>query len=150
MQFMPATWKSYGRGGSIWDVEDAMMAAAKYLKASGGMEHVEAALYAYNHSNAYVAEVLRRAAKYGYHHNSNATTASVRGGGSGSARMASAGGGGGGGSDSAWLAGAGAAAAATAGAMGSRRQRRERRPSVVVQIDGRRQEHMKRLVRGRA
>ena len=53
MQFMPATWDVYGRG-DIMDPRDSIMAAARYLRASGAPGRMRDALYAYNHSWAYV------------------------------------------------------------------------------------------------
>lgn len=54
MQFMPATWDAYGAGGDVWDPHDAIMGAARYLSASGAPERMRDALFAYNHSDAYV------------------------------------------------------------------------------------------------
>jgi membrane-bound lytic murein transglycosylase B len=51
MQFMPATWGEYGAGGDITDPHDAILAAARLLRANGG------SLYAYNHSLDYVRAV---------------------------------------------------------------------------------------------
>jgi soluble lytic murein transglycosylase-like protein len=54
MQFMPATWATWGQG-DIDDPHDAILAAARYLAHNGGgAGHVDRALYAYNHSSAYV------------------------------------------------------------------------------------------------
>ncbi|MQA01476.1 MAG: transglycosylase SLT domain-containing protein [Streptosporangiales bacterium] len=73
MQFMPATWRSYGVDGDgdgdrdVWDPRDAVPAAADYLCASGagdGGRSLYRAVYAYNHSDAYVREVLATAAVY--------------------------------------------------------------------------------------
>ncbi|MBX6383052.1 MAG: transglycosylase SLT domain-containing protein [Microbispora sp.] len=61
MQFMPGTWKAYGMGGDIEDTGDALLAAANYLHASGAPRDYRRALYAYNHSQAYVDAVLRHA-----------------------------------------------------------------------------------------
>ncbi|NJP25573.1 hypothetical protein FLW53_15495 [Microbispora sp. SCL1-1] len=61
MQFMPGTWKAYGMGGDINDTGDALLAAANYLHASGAPGDYRRALYAYNHSNAYVDAVLLHA-----------------------------------------------------------------------------------------
>jgi membrane-bound lytic murein transglycosylase B len=63
MQFMPATWRAYGAGGDIEDPHDAILAAARYLKASGAPQDLDQALYAYNHSWAYVRAVRRFAAR---------------------------------------------------------------------------------------
>lgn len=61
MQFMPGTWKAYGMGGDVHDTRDALLAAANYLHASGAPGDYRRALYAYNHSNAYVDAVLLHA-----------------------------------------------------------------------------------------
>ncbi|MGH2753060.1 MAG: transglycosylase SLT domain-containing protein [Actinomycetota bacterium] len=57
MQFMPATWDAYGKG-SIWDPHDSIMAAARYLRASGAPQRMRSALYSYNHSEAYVDAIV--------------------------------------------------------------------------------------------
>ena len=61
MQFMPATWRQYGLGGNVHDAHDAILGAANYLRASGAPRNLRRALYAYNHSSAYVDSVLRYA-----------------------------------------------------------------------------------------
>ncbi|MEW9533842.1 transglycosylase SLT domain-containing protein [Microbispora sp. NPDC049125] len=61
MQFMPGTWKAYGMGGDIQDTGDALLAAANYLHATGAPRDYRRALYAYNHSQAYVDAVLLHA-----------------------------------------------------------------------------------------
>jgi murein DD-endopeptidase MepM/ murein hydrolase activator NlpD len=67
MQFMPASWAQYGvdaNGDGFKDPynpADAIFAAARYLRAAGGDRNVRAAIYAYNHSQAYVDSVLLRA-----------------------------------------------------------------------------------------
>lgn len=61
MQFMPGTWAAYGMGGDIQDTRDALLAAANYLHASGAPRDYRRALYAYNHSSAYVDAVLLHA-----------------------------------------------------------------------------------------
>jgi membrane-bound lytic murein transglycosylase B len=61
MQFMPGTWRAYGMGGDVHDHRDAVMAAANYLRASGAPGDYRRALYAYNHSNAYVNAILLHA-----------------------------------------------------------------------------------------
>ena len=53
MQFMPATWDAYGAGGNIMDPKDSILAAARYLRASGAPRDMRSALYAYNRSYAY-------------------------------------------------------------------------------------------------
>jgi hypothetical protein len=73
MQFMPATWRTYGVDGDgdgkadIMDPFDAVPAAAKYLCASGagrGGAALSSAIFAYNHSQAYVDSVLSLASAY--------------------------------------------------------------------------------------
>lgn len=59
MQFLPATWRAYGLGGDINDPRDAILGAANYLRASGAPNDLRRALYAYNHSGAYVDAILR-------------------------------------------------------------------------------------------
>jgi hypothetical protein len=61
MQFMPGTWDAYGMGGDVHDTRDALLAAANYLHASGAPRDYRRALYAYNHSQAYVNAVLLHA-----------------------------------------------------------------------------------------
>jgi cell wall-associated NlpC family hydrolase len=71
MQFLASTWQSYGidaDGNGIadrWDPVDAIFSAANYLRASGAPNDIPAAVYAYNHSQAYVNEVLAWATLYG-------------------------------------------------------------------------------------
>jgi len=74
MQFMPATWAAYGIDGSgdgradIRNDADSVMSAANYLTASGvtaGVDGVRRALFAYNHADWYVNDVLYYAAAYG-------------------------------------------------------------------------------------
>ncbi|MQA87931.1 MAG: transglycosylase SLT domain-containing protein [Streptosporangiales bacterium] len=61
MQFMPSTWDSYGMGGDVHDPNDAVLAAANYLHASGAPEDYRRALHAYNPDGRYVEAVLRHA-----------------------------------------------------------------------------------------
>jgi hypothetical protein len=56
MQFMPATWASYGRG-NVNDPHDAIMAAGRYLQAAGAQRDMSRAIYAYNNSALYVRAV---------------------------------------------------------------------------------------------
>jgi Transglycosylase SLT domain len=71
MQFMPATWDGYGvdaNGDGVadpYDPEDAIFAAANYLRASGAPADWYGAVFAYNHADWYVAEVLANAQCYG-------------------------------------------------------------------------------------
>src|SRR5690606_20878243 len=57
MQFMPRTWGAYGVGGDIRDPGDALLAPASSLRGSGAPRAYRRALYAYNHSSAYVDAV---------------------------------------------------------------------------------------------
>ncbi|MPZ69943.1 MAG: transglycosylase SLT domain-containing protein [Actinobacteria bacterium] len=56
MQFMPATWDAYGKG-NINDPHDSIMAAGRYLRASGAPEDMRSALYSYNRSSYYVKAI---------------------------------------------------------------------------------------------
>ncbi|MGV9538750.1 lytic transglycosylase domain-containing protein [Streptosporangium sandarakinum] len=73
MQFMPATWKTYGVDGDgdgvadIWSPYDAVPGAANYLCANGagqGGKKLEKAVWFYNHSWAYVSKVMSIAQAY--------------------------------------------------------------------------------------
>jgi membrane-bound lytic murein transglycosylase B len=63
-QFVKPTWARYGVDadgrGTInpYDPADAITAMAAYLKASGAPQNWRAALYTYNHSTAYVNDVI--------------------------------------------------------------------------------------------
>jgi membrane-bound lytic murein transglycosylase B len=61
MQFMPATWRSYGRGGDVHDPHDAILGAARFLAAAGARQDEAQALYRYNPSDLYVTAVQRYA-----------------------------------------------------------------------------------------
>jgi murein DD-endopeptidase MepM/ murein hydrolase activator NlpD len=67
MQFLPAEWAQYGvdaNGSGLKDPynpADAIFAAARYLHAAGGSSDVRAAVFSYNHSQAYVESVMLRA-----------------------------------------------------------------------------------------
>jgi membrane-bound lytic murein transglycosylase B len=63
MQFLPSTWRAYGLGGDIDDPRDAILAAAHYLHRSGAPRDLDRALFAYNHSTAYVRAVRGFAAR---------------------------------------------------------------------------------------
>jgi murein DD-endopeptidase MepM/ murein hydrolase activator NlpD len=69
MQMLPATFAAYAPGGSqpsdIWNPAVEIDAAAAMLAADGAASgDVGRALYAYNHDQAYVAEVRARQAAY--------------------------------------------------------------------------------------
>jgi Transglycosylase SLT domain len=57
MQFLPSTWRRYGHGGNIQATGDAILAAARLLRANGAPADMAAALYAYNPSRRYVRAV---------------------------------------------------------------------------------------------
>ena len=61
MQFIPSTWKIYGRGGDIRDPHDAILAAARLLRANGAPRRYGPALRAYNPSGLYVDAVTHYA-----------------------------------------------------------------------------------------
>jgi len=65
MQFLPATWRTYGLGGNVHDPHDAILGAANYLRASGAPTSIRRALHAYNPSPSYVDAVLRYARRIG-------------------------------------------------------------------------------------
>jgi cell wall-associated NlpC family hydrolase len=70
MQFMPSTWATYGvdangdGNADPYNPEDAIFAAASYLHAAGMPTDTYGAIFAYNHADWYVAEVLADAACY--------------------------------------------------------------------------------------
>ncbi len=70
MQFMPATWSTEGVDGNndgkkdSCDYEDAIPAAAGYLRDGGAPLDWRAALFQYNNSQAYVDDVLAKAEEY--------------------------------------------------------------------------------------
>jgi murein DD-endopeptidase MepM/ murein hydrolase activator NlpD len=71
MQFMPSTWLRWGTdatGDGVadpWNATDAIYSAARYLAAAGGSSDLYRAVYAYNHADWYVREVLGLADTFG-------------------------------------------------------------------------------------
>lgn len=71
MQFMPSTWDMYATDGDgdgktdPYNPHDAIHAAARYLQAAGAPQNWYDAIYAYNHADWYVQDVLDKAACYG-------------------------------------------------------------------------------------
>jgi membrane-bound lytic murein transglycosylase B len=61
MQFIPSTWTIYGHGGDIRDPHDAILGAARLLRANGAPSRYGRALYAYNPSRFYVAAISQYA-----------------------------------------------------------------------------------------
>jgi hypothetical protein len=70
MQFLPGTWAIYGVDGdgdgrrNITDPEDAIPGAARLLSANGAPANWERAIFAYNHADWYVRQVLLQAERY--------------------------------------------------------------------------------------
>jgi soluble lytic murein transglycosylase-like protein len=68
MQFLPSTWRRWGVDASgdgvadPYDPQDAIFSAARYLNAAHGRHDIRRAVFAYNHANWYVNEVLAIAA----------------------------------------------------------------------------------------
>jgi len=64
MQFLPSTFNTYAIDGdsdgqlNIYDIDDAVFTAAHLLAAANGVLDPRQALYSYNHSWAYVDQVL--------------------------------------------------------------------------------------------
>ncbi|MSO42217.1 MAG: hypothetical protein EXQ70_10065 [Solirubrobacterales bacterium] len=71
MQFIPSTWQTYGVDANEdgrkdpFNPVDAICAAARYLRAAGGDHDLRTAIFAYNHADWYVDEVLLYANQYG-------------------------------------------------------------------------------------
>ena len=67
MQFMPRTWDTYGVDGDgdgdrhLYDVEDAIHSRRELPPRPGAPRDWRAAIFAYNHADWYVAQVLRAA-----------------------------------------------------------------------------------------
>ncbi|GAA2151142.1 hypothetical protein GCM10009844_32940 [Nocardioides koreensis] len=57
MQFIPATWAAYGAGGDVNDPGDAILGAARLLRANGAPGDMAGALWHYNQSRSYVRAV---------------------------------------------------------------------------------------------
>jgi hypothetical protein len=66
----PSTWDRFRADGdgdgraSVYEPADAIATAARYLKASGAPADYHRALFAYNHAEWYVAQVLTKADEY--------------------------------------------------------------------------------------
>ncbi len=71
MQFMPDTWLRWGTDGDgdgiadPWDAQDGVYSAARYLAAAGGSVDLRRSVFAYNHAEWYVDDVLELAAVFG-------------------------------------------------------------------------------------
>jgi hypothetical protein len=72
MQFLPASWEQFGLDANgdgkkdPYNPVDAICAAAHYLKLAGGDHDLYQAIFAYNHADWYVQEVLLYARAYGH------------------------------------------------------------------------------------
>lgn len=70
MQFMPSTWEAYGVDANEdgkkdpYNPVDAICAAGRYLKAAGAEDDLRGAIFAYNHADWYVDEVILYANQY--------------------------------------------------------------------------------------
>jgi cell wall-associated NlpC family hydrolase len=79
MQFLASTWQQYGLAATgtgapdRWNPADAIVSAANFLKQNGAPDHIEQAVFAYNHSQAYVQQVLAWANLYASTYNANPT-----------------------------------------------------------------------------
>ena len=66
MQFIPSSWQAYGVDANNDKIKDpynpvdAIFAAARYLKAAGAEKDLRRAIYAYNHADWYVDQVILR------------------------------------------------------------------------------------------
>jgi hypothetical protein len=71
MQFIPSSWEMFGVDANgdgrkdPYNPVDAICAAAHYLDVAGGKENLYDAIFAYNHADWYVQEVLLYARAYG-------------------------------------------------------------------------------------
>jgi hypothetical protein len=71
MQFLPSSWEQFGLDANgdgkkdPYNPVDAICAAAHYLKLAGGDKDLYQAIFAYNHADWYVQEVLLYARAYG-------------------------------------------------------------------------------------
>jgi hypothetical protein len=67
MQFIPSTWRAWGVDGNgdgsrdPYNPVDAIFSAARYLRAAGAASDERTAVFAYNHADWYVDDVLLRA-----------------------------------------------------------------------------------------
>ena len=67
MQFLPSSWAQYAVDANgdgykdPYNPADAIFTAARYLRAAGGDSDIKAAVFSYNHSQAYVESVMLRA-----------------------------------------------------------------------------------------
>jgi murein DD-endopeptidase MepM/ murein hydrolase activator NlpD len=68
---MPGTWLRWGtdaNGDGVadpWSAEDGIFSAARYLAAAGGRQDIRRAIFAYNHADWYVNEVVQLSQLFG-------------------------------------------------------------------------------------
>ena len=80
MQFLASTWQTYGIAASgsgtpdRWNEADAIVSTGNFLKAHGAPDNIDAAVFAYNHSDAYVQQVLAWAGLYASEYRPSPTT----------------------------------------------------------------------------
>ena len=78
MEFEPATWREWGMAvnrhlkpiagmANPYNPRDAIFSAARYLHDSGGTHNVPRAVFAYNHADWYVVQVLSIAEQINTH-----------------------------------------------------------------------------------
>ena len=71
MQFIPSSWMRWGMDGDgngiadPWNPEDGVYSAARYLAAAGAHEDLERSIFAYNHAQWYVDDVMELAETFG-------------------------------------------------------------------------------------
>jgi Transglycosylase SLT domain/Peptidase family M23 len=71
MQFLPSTWRTWGVDANNdgrkdpYNPVDAICGAARYLRAAGAQEDLRQGIFAYNHADWYVDEVILYARQYG-------------------------------------------------------------------------------------
>lgn len=91
MQFLASTWQTYGLSASgngapdRWNPADAIVSAANFLKQNGAPDNIEQAVFAYNHSQAYVQQVLAWAGLYTAAYTATSSTQPAIGGAAGAA-----------------------------------------------------------------
>jgi Transglycosylase SLT domain len=63
-QFLPSSWDVFGQEGNAYDYRDVLPAIARYLCRHGAARDPRQAIFAYNHADWYVDQVLGLAARY--------------------------------------------------------------------------------------
>jgi cell wall-associated NlpC family hydrolase len=94
MQFLASTWQQYGLAASgtgtpdRWNPADAIVSAANFLKHNGAPDNIEHAVFAYNHSQTYVQQVLAWANLYASTYANSPAVANPAGAGAGAGSSA--------------------------------------------------------------